>query len=85
VSAHHPTRVKRRTASPPGLAVAGIIVVLQVLIIQVGGAVFSTTPLTPGDWARSVLLGASVLPFAALVRLVGQAWSGRGPAAAGAR
>jgi P-type Ca2+ transporter type 2C len=57
------------------LAIVAVIVVLQVLLIQFGGAVFSTVPLSLRDWLVSVGIGASALVVGALVRIVGRSVS----------
>jgi magnesium-transporting ATPase (P-type) len=44
--------------------------VLQVLIVEFGGTVFSTEPLSAHDWFISVAIGAFSLLWGALVRLV---------------
>ncbi len=49
------------------------IALLQLIIVTVGGSVFSTVPLSIGDWAKSIGFAASVLVVAALVRLIGRA------------
>jgi Ca2+-transporting ATPase len=54
------------------LAIVGIIVVLQVLLIEFGGQVFSTVALSWRDWFVSVALGATVLVVGAAIRLVGR-------------
>jgi Ca2+-transporting ATPase len=55
------------------LWVVGTIALLQLIIVTVGGSVFSTVPLSVGDWAKSIGFAASVLVVSALVRLVGRA------------
>ncbi len=54
------------------LVIVGIIVVLQVVIIFVGGAVFSTTPIAADAWALSIVVGATALAVGALIRAVGK-------------
>lgn len=44
----------------------------QLLIIEFGGAVFKTAPLSPALWAASVGLGALILPVGGLLRAVGR-------------
>jgi len=53
------------------------IALLQLIIVTVGGSVFSTVPLSIGDWAKSIGFGASVLVVAAAVRIVGRATTGK--------
>ncbi|OQR90161.1 P-type ATPase (P-ATPase) Superfamily [Achlya hypogyna] len=45
-------------------------VVLQVLIVQYGGRAFKCAPLTGGQWAVCLLLGALSLPVGLLLRMV---------------
>lgn len=52
--------------------IVGIIVVLQVVIIFVGGAVYSTTPIAADAWALSIVVGATALAVGALMRAVGK-------------
>ena len=47
------------------LAIVGVIVVLQVLLIQFGGQVFSTVALSWDDWLLSIGLGATVIVIGA--------------------
>ncbi|MGQ0616582.1 MAG: calcium-translocating P-type ATPase, PMCA-type [Acidimicrobiia bacterium] len=58
-------------SSPSFLGVMAAIIALQVLIIEFGGEVFSSTGLDIGDWVKSILIGSTVLGVSALVRLVG--------------
>jgi P-type Ca2+ transporter type 2C len=43
---------------------------VQVLIIFIGGETFSVTPLTPAQWAISVILGVLCIPFNFAMRLI---------------
>ncbi|MGH9226126.1 MAG: calcium-translocating P-type ATPase, PMCA-type [Acidimicrobiales bacterium] len=63
------------------LWVVAIIVLLQVLIINFGGDVFSTVRLSLGDWMKSIVIGATVLVVSAIVRAVGRATTPAGSAA----
>ena len=56
--------------NPTFFAVMALIVVAQVLIVQYGGTVFDTVPLTVTDWVRIVVLTASVLIVGFVLRLV---------------
>jgi Ca2+-transporting ATPase len=47
----------------------GLIVVLQVLIVQFGGDAFSTVPLPLDQWVRIAVLTASVLLVGLLIRV----------------
>jgi calcium-translocating P-type ATPase len=63
--------------SPLFVSVIVVTVILQTLIVQLGGAFFRTTPLGPELWIYSVLLGALMLPAGMLMRALGRAfWSG---------
>lgn len=44
----------------------------QLLIIEFGGAVFKTAPLSPALWGASIGLGALILPIGAIVRGLGR-------------
>ncbi len=57
------------------LSIVGIVIVLQTLIVEFGGEVFSTDGLTAGDFLKCVLVGATVLPVSWAVRAVGRARS----------
>lgn len=48
---------------------------LQVLIIQWGGDFFRTVPLSVDLWVRSVLIGATVLVFGAVLRAAGRVFA----------
>ena len=54
------------------LGIVAVIVVLQVLLIEFGGQVFSTVPLSWRDWFVSVGLGATALVVGAVIRIVGR-------------
>ncbi len=54
------------------MAIVAIIVVLQVVIIFIGGAVFSTTPIAADAWGVSILLGATTLVVAVIIRAIGK-------------
>jgi Ca2+-transporting ATPase len=55
--------------NPVFFAVMGLIVVLQVLIVQFGGDAFSTVPLPLDQWIRIAVLTASVLLVGLLIRV----------------
>jgi magnesium-transporting ATPase (P-type) len=57
------------------LVIVGAIVVLQVVLIEFGGEVFSTVALSLRDWLVSLAIGSTVLVVGALVRIVGRATS----------
>ena len=55
--------------NPTFFAVMGLIVATQVLIVQYGGAVFDTVPLSPAQWARIFVMSATVLVIGLLLRV----------------
>jgi Ca2+-transporting ATPase len=55
--------------NPTFFVVMGLIVVLQVLIVQFGGTIFSTVPLPFEQWVRIAVLTASVLVVGLLIRV----------------
>ena len=55
--------------NPTFFAVMGLIVATQVLIVQYGGAVFNTVPLSPAQWARIIVMSATVLVIGFLLRI----------------
>jgi Ca2+-transporting ATPase len=64
--------------NPTFFAVMGVIVAVQVLIVQYGGAVFDTVPLSFAQWARIVVLSASVLFVGFALRVAYRRFSGAG-------
>ena len=54
--------------NPTFFAVMGLIVVTQVLIVQYGGAVFNTVPLSLAQWVKIIVLSASVLVVGFVLR-----------------
>ena len=44
--------------------------IAQVIIVQFGGAVMATKPIDGIQWASCVLLGLTILPFGALMRVL---------------
>lgn len=54
------------------LAVIGATLVLQVIIVELGGSFFRTVPLTLDLWLRSAVLGTSTLVAGGLVRAAGR-------------
>jgi P-type Ca2+ transporter type 2C len=42
----------------------------QILIVFVGGKVFTVTPLNSAQWAISVVLGVLCIPFGIITRLI---------------
>ncbi|MBI2372678.1 MAG: calcium-translocating P-type ATPase, PMCA-type [Deltaproteobacteria bacterium] len=58
--------------SPTFLAVIAGTIALQILIVQLGGRVFKTVPISLDLWARSLAAGALVLLFGIVVRAIGR-------------
>ena len=56
--------------NPTFFIVMGVIVATQVLIVQYGGSVFNTVPLSPALWVKIVVLSASVLVVGFVIRAV---------------
>jgi P-type Ca2+ transporter type 2C len=54
--------------------VLAIIVVSQVFIIELGGSVMQTEPLSSADWAKCVFLGSLSLPMGYFLRILPQSW-----------
>ena len=58
--------------SPIFAMVLGVTVLLQFAIVQWGGMIFRTTPITAQMWIISIVLGASVLGVSAAIRMFGR-------------
>jgi Ca2+-transporting ATPase len=54
--------------NPTFFIVMGVIVATQVLIVQYGGSVFNTVPLSTALWVKIVVLSASVLVVGFVIR-----------------
>ena len=63
--------------NPTFFAVMGIIVLAQILIIQYGGAIFGTIPLSLNQWLLIVVATASVLVIGLLLRILHPVVQGR--------
>ena len=55
--------------NPTFFVVMGLVVLAQVVIIQYGGAVFGTVPLSPEQWVKIVMVSASVLVVGFVLRV----------------
>ena len=55
--------------NPTFFIVMGGIVLAQIFIIQFGGAVFDTVPLSPEQWVRIIIISASVLLLGFVLRI----------------
>ena len=55
--------------NPTFFAVMGGVVLIQILIVQYGGAVFGTVPLSAGQWAKIIVVSASVLIVGFVMRV----------------
>ena len=56
--------------NPVFFVVMGVVVLAQILIIQYGGAVFGTVPLSVEQWVRIVTVSASVLVIGFVLRMI---------------
>jgi len=56
--------------NPIFFVVMGAIVIAQIFIIQYGGAVFDTVPLSPEQWVRIVIVSSSVLILGFMLRIL---------------
>ncbi|MDO9549920.1 MAG: calcium-translocating P-type ATPase, PMCA-type [Methanoregula sp.] len=56
--------------NPTFFAVMGVVVLAQILIIQYGGMIFGTVPLTLNQWVIIVIATASVLVIGLLLRIL---------------
>jgi Ca2+-transporting ATPase len=56
--------------NPTFFVVMVAIVITQILIIQYGGTVFDTVPLSPEQWAKIIIASASVLVVGFFLRVV---------------
>lgn len=52
------------------IGIIGIMIGGQILIVFVGGAALSTTPLTGSEWGYSILFGCLTFPVGVIIRLV---------------
>ena len=52
------------------MGVLALIVVLQIVLIEVGGDAFQTTPLTGPQWGISIGLGLTSIPLGWVCRLI---------------
>jgi hypothetical protein len=53
-----------------GIGVLAIIVVLQIVLVEVGGDAFQTYPLTGQEWGVSIGLGLTSIPVGWVCRLI---------------
>ena len=56
--------------NPTFFAVMGLIVAVQILIVQYGGLLFQTVPLSPFEWVKIVVTTASVLIVGFIIRMM---------------
>jgi Ca2+-transporting ATPase len=56
------------------MGISVLIIACQVIIVQVGGLAFKTTPLNGVQWATCIVIGLLSLPIGALVRLIPDGW-----------
>jgi Ca2+-transporting ATPase len=55
--------------NPTFFIVMSVVVIAQILIIQYGGAVFGTVPLSPGQWVKMIAASSSVLIIGFILRI----------------
>ena len=55
--------------NPTFFVVMGAVILTQILIIQYGGAVFGTVPLSLEQWAKIIVVSASVLIVGFVLRV----------------
>ncbi|MDD1684979.1 MAG: cation transporting ATPase C-terminal domain-containing protein, partial [Methanoregula sp.] len=60
--------------NPTFFVVMCLIIAVQVAIVQYGGAVFSTVPLSPHQWVTIIIATASVLVVGLVLRVSYRAW-----------
>jgi P-type Ca2+ transporter type 2C len=65
--------------NPTFFAVMGLVVIIQIAIVQYGGAVFTTVPLPADQWIRIFLLTAPVLIVGFLLRVAFRWYTGTRP------
>jgi Ca2+-transporting ATPase len=54
--------------NPTFFGVMGVVVIIQILIVQYGGSVFNTVPLPVDQWIKIIVLSASVLVVGFVLR-----------------
>jgi P-type Ca2+ transporter type 2C len=63
--------------NPTFFIVMGLVVAVQVVIVQYGGAVFATVPLSATQWVTIILATASVLVVGLVLRVAYAVWRNR--------
>lgn len=63
--------------NPMFFVIMGLVVALQMALVQFGGAVFSTVPLSAIQWAIIILASASILVVGFVLRVVYRGYSSR--------
>jgi Ca2+-transporting ATPase len=63
--------------NPTFFGVMGLVVAVQVVIVQYGGAVFATVPLSAMQWVTIILATASVLVVGLVLRVAYGLWRNR--------
>ena len=58
------------SGNPTFFIVMGLVVLIQIAIVQYGGAIFGTVPLSVAGWARIIVFTAPVLLIGLLLRTV---------------
>ena len=55
--------------NPTFFIVMSVVVIAQILIIQYGGAVFGTVPLSLDQWVKIIIVSSSVLVIGFVLRI----------------
>jgi hypothetical protein len=63
--------------NPMFFVIMGLVVALQMALVQYGGAIFSTVPLSAAQWTVIILASASILVVGFLLRVAYRGYSSR--------
>jgi P-type Ca2+ transporter type 2C len=55
------------------MAIIAIIAIAQVVIMAIGGSVFSIEQIDLDEWGKSLLIGAAIIPVGFVIRAIGRA------------
>ncbi|HEX3001739.1 MAG TPA: cation transporting ATPase C-terminal domain-containing protein, partial [Methanoregula sp.] len=67
--------------NPMFFLIMGMVLILQIVLVQFGGSVFATVPLTAIQWVTILIASSSVLVVGFLLRVVYRYVTGRRPGA----
>lgn len=62
------------SGNPMFFLIMGMVLVLQIALVQFGGAIFSTVPLSVSQWVTIIIATASVLVIGVVLRVLYRAW-----------